>query len=421
MMCLSNETQNLTAMKPFFFIFILLFPIRVFCQSDGVEERFHNMLDSLVRKTDDPWVQFSFNSMKEVIAAKGTLTPTDLKLLEATLEVFYDHYSSGNPAKVESYYARQRPLVIAWESPTDHKTSFAKVKLPSGFKPFESYPMYVDLHGLWSVADNPIDFMTYSFRNGASSTFAYDNGFELAMWGRGNQWYREISETDIWEGIEVIENMFNIDQNRKYITGHSMGGYGAWRIASRSSDVWAGVGVHAGALYYGTEDMLSNTVIGQLKDVPVYFVCGNTDGLYQINYEAYMKLSDAGNANVEFVSFNGGHDYHQENVEKMYMWLRTFSKDDYVSVDDFKAESDVRIYPSKVPYNGRLNFELKEGKTVTIEIYNLQGQLKAIQKNKEVNAGKFVCHLEDFNLRPGMYIVTTVTDDICVSQKVLLE
>ena len=60
----------------------------------------------------------------------------------------------------------------------------------------------------------------YSFRRPASTSpsIAYQDGFELAMWGRGNYWYEGISETDIWEGIDVIEKLFKIDRYRKYIT-----------------------------------------------------------------------------------------------------------------------------------------------------------------------------------------------------------
>ena len=55
-------------------------------------------------------------------------------------------------------------------------------------------------------------------------------GYHIAPWGRGNLSYRDIGEQDVYEAINDIEKNFNIDQNRKYLYGFSMGGGGTWSI-----------------------------------------------------------------------------------------------------------------------------------------------------------------------------------------------
>ena len=45
-----------------------------------------------------------------------------------------------------------------------------------------------------------------------------------------------------------------------------------------------------------------------------------------MNQTAYALLRDAGNSEVAFVTFPGGHDYRQTDVEQMYLWMRQFDR-----------------------------------------------------------------------------------------------
>ena len=139
---------------------------------------------------------------------------------------------------------------------------------------------------------------------------AFEDGYLISPWGRGNLWYRGIAETDIWEGMATVKALVRVDESRQYLCGHSMGGYGAWHIAHRSADVWAALGVHAGALRYDVGE-LDASVAAALRDLPTYFVVGTSDGLLNVNQIAYVLLQNAGNLNLAFVTFPGGHDYRQ--------------------------------------------------------------------------------------------------------------
>jgi predicted peptidase len=49
--------------------------------------------------------------------------------------------------------------------------------------------------------------------------------------------------------MEVVRRMrrdYNVDENRIYLLGHSMGAIGAWHLAARYPDVWAGVAPFSG-------------------------------------------------------------------------------------------------------------------------------------------------------------------------------
>jgi hypothetical protein len=55
-------------------------------------------------------------------------------------------------------------------------------------------------------------------------------------------------------------------------------------------------------------------------------VVGSSDSLFDANRAAYELLKDAGNPDLAFVSFAGGHEYRQGDVEAMYLWLRRFDR-----------------------------------------------------------------------------------------------
>ena len=185
-----------------------------------------------------------------------------------------------------------------------------------------SIPSTFQLHGLSDVAQDRLPYLAYPYSNPGTS-FAFEDGYLVSPWGRGNQWYRGIAETDIWEGVEAVKRLVRVDARRQYLCGHSMGGYGAWHIAHRSAGVWAALGIHAGALWYDPREV-DATVAITLRDVPTYFVVGTSDSLLSANQTAYGLLRDAGNSQLAFVTFPGGHDYRQTDVEQMYLWMRQF-------------------------------------------------------------------------------------------------
>lgn len=61
-------------------------------------------------------------------------------------------------------------------------------------------------------------------------------GFDWEDWGR----------LDAMEVLEIVMKRFDIDPQRTYLTGHSMGGHGAWYLGAAFPARWAAVGPSAG-------------------------------------------------------------------------------------------------------------------------------------------------------------------------------
>jgi hypothetical protein len=279
---------------------------------------------TLSDQSGDPLLRFHFDSILRVVEAGDRHSTADDQGLRVLSAAFTNASTVHSPRLRESYLDRSRPLIVSWVSPTDGQVSFAWLTLPARWDPETVYPLYVQLHGLWDVAQDRIPYLAYPFSNPGTS-HAFEDGYLVSPWGRGNVWYRGIAETDIWEGMAVVKSLVRVNASRQYLCGHSMGGYGAWHIAHGSADAWAALGIHAGALWYDARE-LDASVAATLRDVPTYFVVGTSDGLLSANQTAYGLLQNAGNPNLAFVTFPGGHDYRQSDVEAMYAWMRRFER-----------------------------------------------------------------------------------------------
>ncbi|MFW5829770.1 MAG: alpha/beta hydrolase-fold protein, partial [Planctomycetota bacterium] len=109
----------------------------------------------------------------------------------------------------------------------------------------------------------------------AAAVPALHRGFVLAPWGRGNGFYRDAAEADVWQSLMQVEQRFRVDADRRYVTGFSMGCHGAWRLATARPDVWAGVGLAAG--FGPWSDVQNVSRFDNGRHLPVTLWCGELD------------------------------------------------------------------------------------------------------------------------------------------------
>jgi predicted esterase len=385
--------------------------------------KFKTLLKSLSDNAGNDLFALHYQSIIDVIEAKSELSFRDSILISETIPVFSDKTSDGFAGDSIAYFERMRSLTIAWASPTDGAVSFFRLKLPKDWEPGKTYPLYVDLHGLTSIADNPIEYMTNYYRVTPSTSFAFEDGYQLSPWARGNFWYQGISEIDVWEAVDVIENLVNIDQTRKYLMGHSMGGYGAWAIASNSADFWAAIGIHAGALWYGNTNLLQDNVVQKLVDLPTYIVCGTRDGLYNINKQAYQLLQGAGNQNTVFVSFEGGHEKLPVNVENMYVWLKEFVNTN-VSIRDLQENqmgNQIQFYPNPIDSKTSISLNIVNPGAVKLYLSDIKGRRIATILDEIKQRGEYSIKWNTAGISSGIYIYTAEFENVRLKGKLVVK
>ena len=87
----------------------------------------------------------------------------------------------------------------------------------------------------------------------------------------------ELSEKDVMTVLGMMRKEFNVDQERTYLLGHSMGGAGALFLGSKHPSDWAAVAAIAPAAFMMQEQQKDHLGRMQKAGIPVMIVQGGKD------------------------------------------------------------------------------------------------------------------------------------------------
>ncbi len=109
----------------------------------------------------------------------------------------------------------------------------------------------------------------------------------------------ELSEKDTMNVLKMALREFNVDKNRIYLMGHSMGGGGALHMGEKYADIWAAVaGVAPAAMgFEWSRDQ-------KLKNVPLLIIVGEDDTLVKGSEQLADQLKGL-DFKVEYKSLPG--------------------------------------------------------------------------------------------------------------------
>lgn len=412
----------------FCLIFCFIIANDVNCQAITIDKTaaLKDILKQLAQKSNDEYFIHHCNSILKVIESKTVLSSNDSSILADMYIAFSDATISWNASELSSYTERKRPFIFSWTSPDDGEVSTGWLLLPENWDPDKKYPLYVRLHGLWDPYENTVEYISLNLKPGATINTAFEDGYIFYPWGRGNLWYMKKGETDIWEGLDSLENFIKIDSTRRYLTGFSMGGFGTWYLGELRPDKWAALGIFAGALWYENRTILRDFIAERLKDVPVYFICGTQDGLLEYNQTAYNLLQDAGNTNLSFNTFNGGHETTFETWQGMYQWIRNFTNNKVQTGMEQPEVSDLKLYNYPNPFKSETTifFPSQKDKNCSLEVFNIVGEKV---RSLTVTSNSASDHSTRWNgdddygvpVPQGIYLIRLKTPDYEVTGKML--
>jgi predicted peptidase len=111
----------------------------------------------------------------------------------------------------------------------------------------------------------------------------------------------ELSEKDVMNVLAMARKEFNIDSDRIYLWGHSMGGGGTYHLAAKYPDIWAGLAVAAPA----PPENLST--LERFRHIPILVMHGDEDKTVPVarTREAVAKMKQLGMQYV-YVEVKGG-------------------------------------------------------------------------------------------------------------------
>ncbi|HJN45736.1 MAG TPA: prolyl oligopeptidase family serine peptidase [Vicinamibacterales bacterium] len=147
--------------------------------------------------------------------------------------------------------------------------------VPSSYEPTRPSPLMVALHGAGRQFDwlmNYAGFLDLAEQHGYVVVTPLGYTRRGGYGARGDSEQDRRAEQDVMNVFKLVADELNIDENRIYLWGHSMGGSGTYYIASRYPDVWAGLAAVAGGSM--TADYVDQEAIRQ---IPFLVIQGSDD------------------------------------------------------------------------------------------------------------------------------------------------
>jgi poly(3-hydroxybutyrate) depolymerase len=158
--------------------------------------------------------------------------------------------------------------------------------VPKSYDKTKKTPLVVALHGLGGTPQQMLRYPGFT-------ELAEKHGYILVapMGYNTRGWYgarvpsrrqqepanlSELSEKDVLNVLAIIRKEYNIDPDRIYLMGHSMGGGGTWHLGIKYPEMWAGLAPIAPAIFRPVTDL------EKIKHLPVILVQGDEDKLVPV-------------------------------------------------------------------------------------------------------------------------------------------
>lgn len=332
--------------------------------------------------------------------------------------------------------------------------------VPSSYDGSESVPLVIAMHGLGDNINNfsGVGFQVIADTAGFITVYPQaliDGLTQSTAWNSGAGFFgiypnETIDDVGFINAIiDTVSANYNIDANRIYATGFSMGGFMTNRLACESSDRFAAFASVAGTIgsgitcnpgdevkichFHGTAD----GTVGYGMDAG-----GAADNNFGMNVTDYLDFWNGNNncgspilegtfpnsANdgrtVEYTEYgscdNNSRLVHYKALNAEHEWFFQPNNDitytieiwkfflgqspdnlSLASVTDNQIKS-IEVYPN--PANDFLNIENLDSKVLTVSVYNTTGQLM-------VELSGLTNRIDIKNLDTGLYHLLVTTED----------
>jgi poly(3-hydroxybutyrate) depolymerase len=134
----------------------------------------------------------------------------------------------------------------------------------------------------------------------------------------------ELSEKDVMNVLAIARKDFNIDENRIYLMGHSMGGGGTIHLALKYPDIWAALGPIAPAIFGHKEEEAE-----KIKHIPTIMIQGDKDFLVPVaGPRRWAEAMKKAGTTIEYMEIaGGGHiDVATENIPAIFEFFNKHQK-----------------------------------------------------------------------------------------------
>ncbi|MCF0057339.1 alpha/beta hydrolase-fold protein [Dyadobacter sp. CY356] len=192
------------------------------------------------------------------------------------------------------------PQVLTFFSSADDTEQPYGLYIPKNYDPAKKYPLVMMLHGAGS--NHRLELRRVFGKSNAADETDVEASRYFPEWedvdfivasplARGTAGYQGIPELDVYDVLADVKKRFNIDENRTYLTGLSMGGGGTLWIGLTRPDIWAAIAPVCAAPPAGTIDLARNA-----SNFPVHFFHGDKDPVVPVESTRnwVSKMQDLG-------------------------------------------------------------------------------------------------------------------------------
>lgn len=178
----------------------------------------------------------------------------------------------------------------------------------------ESFPLMLFLHGAGERGDN----LARVKRHGPPKLVEKGKKFPFIVISPQcpqRSWWNSDSLSKL---LDEVVKQYRVDQNRIYVTGLSMGGYGTWALAAKYPDRFAAIAPICGG---------GNTKSAEkLKSIPIWVFHGAKDSVVKVRLSEVMveAIKKAGSKNIKFTVYpNANHDSWTKTYDnpELYKWF----------------------------------------------------------------------------------------------------
>jgi len=345
------------------------------------------------------------------------------------------------PLALSAQKLKPGPQDLCFFSSVDETDQPYAVYVPNNYDETREYPLVIFLHG--AMSNHRLGLRrAFGLGNIQGTDFIVpghvpvENDLEATRYwpemkdvdyivaaplARGTAGYQGVPEQDVYEMLADVKSRFNIDDDRIYLTGLSMGGGGTTWLGLTRPDTWAAIAPDCPAPPAGADELYGNA-----SNLPVHLFIGDKDFLYataqewKARYEAtcpvfnYVEYPGIGHNSWEYAYKDGfifewfsqfRRDLFPEKVKFSTRWFK-YNKAYWVRLDDlvpgvlasidarFTAVNNIEVTTSALnaftlSLEGHPQFN--SGKKVTVKVDGKTFSVKsadAISFTKEGNTWK---------------------------------
>ena len=181
----------------------------------------------------------------------------------------------------------------------------------AGYDPKRSYPLIVYLHGSTDTVSRNLSWYNSDVQQ-KNPSFVLTPKCEVADQGWGNTWQPgHTSGTALTlKLVDSLMTAYNIDPNRLYVYGISMGGFGVFSIVAKEKGKFA-----AGYAVCGGSD---TKAAADLIDTPLWIFHGEADDIVPValSRDVYKEMIKLGGKKVRYTEYPGVKHNSWENVSQ---------------------------------------------------------------------------------------------------------